>query len=95
MQLKQKLSLLAASIFPALALAAYMLLTPVITTATGNICHSPCGYEGTGCGNGAGGCYPNGYQGGIYVFCKNQSGQPTGPGSCSNGYVTCKYGSYC
>jgi hypothetical protein len=61
MRPKQKLSLLAASILPALALAAYMFLAPMAANATGNICHAPCGYEGTGCENGAGGCYPNGY----------------------------------
>lgn len=95
MNLKQKLNLLVAFLLPAIALSAYFMITPVPALAAGNPCHSPCGYEGLGCGNGAGGCYPNGYRGGIYVFCKNSQGQPTGPGSCSNGVVTCTYGSYC
>jgi hypothetical protein len=94
MELKQRISLIVASVLPVVALAVYFLLAPFTTNATGNLCHAPCGIGGKGCGNGAGGCYNNGSNG-IFVFCKNSQGQPMGPGSCSNGYVDCTYGSYC
>lgn len=94
MNLKQKLSLFSGLLLPSLALSAYFLITPVRAIA-GGYCHAPCGYENTGCQSGSGYCWPNGSQNGIYVFCANQNGQPTGPGSCSDGYVTCRYGGWC
>ena len=95
MNIKQKISLLAASLLPVLALSAYFLMTPVRASAAGPPCHASCGTGGLGCQSGGGFCYPNGDPNGIYVFCKKSNGQPMGPGSCSNGFVTCEFGGFC
>lgn len=97
MNLKQKLSLFSAAVLPALALSAYFLVSPARARASScdpPQCSSPC-FNG-GCGNGAGGCFSNGSDGEPYVFCwDSPDGGSNGPGQCTDGCVTCEYGSYC
>jgi len=97
MDLKQKLTLLATSVLPVLALSAYLLLAPV--TVSAGSCPSGQMYAGYGCtrnycNDGHGGCEVPPGGGGIFVFCKNSSGQPNGPGTCSTtgSCVKCTYG---
>jgi len=92
---KQKFSLAAASILPILAVAAYFLFAPPVARAgscpNGGI-FDPCnGNSGSECNSGTGYCWGNGSTNGIYVFC-NGDGNVGGPGTCTNGCVTCKDG---
>lgn len=98
MDIKQKLSLVTASVLPMLAVSAYLLFAPANARATS--CPSGEEYAGCshgpgqeeGCQSGSGTCYYSGTNG-IYVFCKTENGPPnTGPGTCNDGCVTCEYG---
>jgi len=89
MGIRQKFSLAAASILPVVALAAYFLFSPAQATAASCEFHAPCGSGG--CQSGAGYCWPNGSNNGIYVFCAGD-GNAGGPGVCNNGCVTCTDG---
>lgn len=87
MNLKQKLSLFSALSLPALALSAYFLLTPARAAAQscpGGMYHAPCGFNGTGCETGTGGCISNGARG-YFIYCPPHPGA----GSCSNGWTCC------
>jgi hypothetical protein len=93
MNFKQKLSILASSLLPALALSAYFLLGPAPVRAQscpGGTFNSSC-YRGpgvpVGCGNGAGYCYAPGSPG-YFVFCPPHEG-PGGPGICESGGTVC------
>lgn len=85
MNLKQRISLLAASILPVLALSAYFLMAPVKTSAQscpgGQFKAGPC-KAGGGCESGTGTCYSIGAHG-IFIFC------PGGPGICETGSIVC------
>lgn len=94
MNRKQKLSLLAASVLPMLALSAYFVFAPQASAGScpdGSF-YSPCANNQNNCANGAGGCFANGSKNEPYQFCYHSvNGQciPGGPGSCSDGCVTC------
>ena len=98
MNLKQRISVIAASLLPALALCAYFALAPAKASADscppGTI-YSPCSGHPGECGNGAGECFANGSKGKPYVFCSTCLVYPPicsqigGPGNCNNGCVTC------
>jgi hypothetical protein len=88
--LKQKVSILVASLLPVVALAAYFLLTPTKTSALscpGGTFNASC-YRGpgvpVGCQSGSGYCYAPGDVG-YFVFCPNHPG----PGDCETGGVVC------
>lgn len=98
MALKQKVMGLAALLIPLLALAVFLGMAPPRAQASPNGCpygeiYAPCYPTGAGwCQSGGGTCFGNGYGGGIYTFCKSESGGFAGPGTCEDGCVTCKYG---
>jgi hypothetical protein len=90
MNLKQKLSILSASLLPALALSAYFLMGAAPASALscpGGTFQAGC-FRGTGqpvgCQSGSGTCYAPGTNG-IYVFCPNHPG----PGICESGGTVC------
>lgn len=90
MNLKQKFSLLAASVLPVFALSAYFLISPTKTIAQscpGGTFHASC-FRGpgqpVGCQSGSGYCYAPGSEG-YFVFCPNHPG----PGICESGGVVC------
>ena len=85
MDLKQKLSFLAAAALPAAALSVYLFLVParaVAFSCPGGTFHAPCGTSG--CQSGTGTCYNLGSQG-IYVFCPPHPGA----GICQAGGTVC------
>jgi hypothetical protein len=90
MNFKQKLSIVASSLLPALALFAYFLMGPAPVRAQscpGGTVNSPCSIGRglpIGCESGTGVCYPPG-NGGHYVFCPPNSG----PGICEAGGTVC------
>ncbi len=88
MNIKQKISMLAASVLPVLALGAYFLLTPVKTNALS--CPGGTFYAGqsctnTNCNDGHGGCEVTLGSPGSFVFCPNHPG----PGICEAGHIVC------
>lgn len=88
MNTKQRISLLTALALPALALSAFLALTPkqakALSCPGGTFKAGPCNPSG-GCQSGTGTCYSPGSNG-IYVFCPNHPG----PGICEgNGVVCC------
>jgi hypothetical protein len=97
MNVKQKMSILAASLLPALALAAFFLLGPLRASATscpgGVVPANPCyiGHvEGCGVGDG-GGCVLVG-EGGAFYNCPAYPGGPqfgNGEGICESGGKVC------
>lgn len=86
MNLRQRISVIAASLLPALALCAYFALAPAKASADscppGTI-YSPCSGHPGECGNGAGECFANGSKNGLYMFCYHCS-----QGGISNGHCT-------
>lgn len=103
MSTKQRVSILAATVLPTIALAVYFLLGPPSVRATscpdGTIA-SPCSGNPNNCGNGAGGCFSNGSTNEPYVFCPyfppgGRNCTIGGPGSCHNGCVTCRDATKC
>jgi hypothetical protein len=73
MNLKQKLSILAGSVLPALALVSYLLLVPATTIAAscppGEIFTPGCPLNSNRCNDGHSGCtVPAGHKG-VFVFC--------------------------
>lgn len=97
MNRKQRISILAASLLPFLALLAFFVFAPAKVAASscpfGDI-YAPCGVDG--CENGVGGCLADGSQDGQYVFCYYDSHHDEGGGigACTDGCVKCKYGGY-
>lgn len=100
MNLKQKLSILAATVLPIVALCAYLVLGPAKASASS--CgsgqqYAPCGQpdHSTWCANGAGSCFAPGTKE-PYTFCRESPGAQChagGPGTCNSGNcVTCTYG---
>ncbi|HWG57562.1 MAG TPA: hypothetical protein VN661_00795 [Candidatus Acidoferrales bacterium] len=88
MNLKQRLSLAAAAVLPALALSAYFLITPLRAIAQS----CPPGEILAGCGSlpycndGHGGCDVHVGQRGVFVFCPGEGYN----GTCvSSGCVQC------
>lgn len=96
MNLKQRISFLAATLLPALALFSYFVISPAKTSADscppGTI-YSPCSGHPGECGNGAGECFANGSKGKPYLFCntcnEGHCSAIGGPGDCNSGCVTC------
>jgi hypothetical protein len=90
MNFKQKLSILASSLLPALALAAYFLLGPAPVRAQscpGGTVQAPCNRSPglpVGCSSGSGTCYPPGNNG-EFVFCPPHGGS----GLCESGGTVC------
>jgi hypothetical protein len=88
MNVKQRVSLFVAAVFPVLALSAYFLLSPL--RASAQSCPGGQFYAGQSCTNsncndGHGGCeVPLGDQG-SFVFCPNHPG----PGICQAGHIVC------
>lgn len=80
MNLRQKASIAAAAVLPALALSAYLLITPARVSAgscpPGEIYTPGCG-SSPYCNDGHGGCDVHVGSGGVFVFC---------PGQGYNGY---------
>jgi hypothetical protein len=86
MKMKQKLSILAASVFPALALFAYSLLGPAPVNAQscpGGTFNHPCN-SGLGCENFEGGCVGAGSEA-FFAYCPGQQHL----GVCEFGGTTC------
>jgi len=98
MNLKQKVSVLSATVLPVLALGVYILVTPVKASATdmctGDEVYAPGGPGGTGCADGHSGGVSVG-QHDLFVFCSDGNGFGNGPGVCaSEGCVACDYGPF-
>ena len=94
MNLKQRISLLFASLLPALALAAYLLILPSGARASscppGDV-YDPCPGHPYSCAGTPTGCVGIN-TGSFFFFCPPEHGSGPGPGTCEAGQcVHCLY----